>query len=84
MNVSSCGDFDWGKYGLLGNGPFAGWTYFFLLVFLIFATIFVVRVTFGRSRRFMGGLRALEILKERYVSGDIGVEEYERKKKDII
>lgn len=76
---------DYGGWGI-GNmmGGFGGGiimiAFWFLFLVLI---IWVVREMSGKNSNLLSSSRALDILKERYVKGEINKEEFESKKKDI-
>lgn len=82
--------------GYYGYGPGAGWglmgagVMFLFWVFVVLLIIWLVRSAVGHGGHMMhhghmhgSGHHALEILKERYVKGEINKEEYEAKKKDL-
>ena len=55
-----------------------------VLVGLVFLIKWLIQATKGEKEIRPGGSRALDILKERYARGEIGKEEFEAKKKDIM
>ncbi|HEV8308072.1 MAG TPA: SHOCT domain-containing protein [Methylomirabilota bacterium] len=77
----------WGGFGW-GFGPFG---MLFMLVFwglIIVGIVLVVRWLIEPGRRGGGagpeGESALDILKKRYARGEIGQEEFEAKKRDLL
>jgi putative membrane protein len=86
----------WGGYGGWGPGwgHAAGWVgsifMFVIWVLIIVGIVFFVRFLVRQSRggRGLGGQdqedSALEILKKRYARGEIGKEEFEAKRKDLM
>lgn len=75
-----------GGYWWWGFGALHMLLYWGLLILIVVALVkWVFGMPGGRSdaaRREEG--RALEILKERYARGDIGKEEFEQKKRDLL
>lgn len=61
-----------------------GWSWIFSIVILFLVIWFIVKTTNQNSRSDQRDKSALEILKERYARGEIGKEEFEEKKKDIV
>ena len=89
----------WGGYGgwHMGPGAMGGWGMgwfggIFMLVFwvlIIVGLIFLIKWLIqsskgGSGRSFSSSPRALDILKERYARGEIGKQEFEEKKKDLL
>ncbi|MBN2544178.1 MAG: SHOCT domain-containing protein [Spirochaetes bacterium] len=81
----------WGSYcnNLFGfwRNPFGlGGIFMFIFWFLLFGLlIFAVYLIINKSKVVSGSKEnALDILKKRYAAGEIGKEEYEEKKKEII
>ena len=79
----------WGDMGTMGWG--GGWgilgaTHMVLWWILIVLGIAVLaKLLFGaRAHERLGGGNALEILKERYARGEIGKDEFEQKKRDLV
>ena len=67
-------------YGGMGFGGFFGLLIWLLLIIgLAWAVIWIL----GTSRSTGKGLSALEILKQRYASGEISEEQYQRMKKEL-
>ena len=73
-----------GEYGH-GWGMGMGWWWIIGLIVLI-AVIFILVKSMNRSTGYVqsSGKTALDILKERYASGEIDKEEYEKRKKDLM
>ena len=76
-----------GDYSMMGGFGF-GW---FMLIFwivvlglVIWAVVSLVRNADGTSGQGSVKQSALEILKSRYAKGEIGKEEFEEKRKDLI
>ena len=84
----------WGGWGMMGPGMMGGfgWGWFmpiFMILFwglAIWGGVVLVRGLSGSRGSDFASLTtdsALEVLKRRYVRGEIGKEEYEEKKKDL-
>lgn len=87
----------WGGYGNwhMGPGAMGGWgmgwfggifgVIFWILVIvgLVFLIKWLIRMSKGETEVRDRSSRALDILKERYVRGEIDKEEFEQKKKDL-
>lgn len=67
-------------YGLMGFGWIFGLIFWGLL---ILGVVLVIKWTIGSSGGGGRGLTALDILKQRYASGEISEEEYHRMKKEL-
>ena len=74
------------NYGGWGGGNMMGWfgggvmmIVFWVLFFVLI--VWVVREVSGKNSQ--SSSKALDILKERYVKGEINKEEFEAKKKDL-
>lgn len=86
------GGFGWsGSWGMMGPGMMGGfgWGFMPILVILfwglvIWAIVALIRGVTSQSERSGQSDSALEVLKRRYARGEIGREEYEEKKKDLI
>ncbi len=76
----------------LGHHMYSGIGYssvswFFMFLFLILtvvAIVFLVKYFAQEQNKTTTNSNAIEILKERYVKGEIDKEEFEQKKKDIL
>lgn len=78
---------NWG-WGHMGGGMGWGFGGLFMILFwvaVIAAIVAVARWWFGGLSRddLPPGQSALDVLKERYARGEIGKEEFERKKRDL-
>jgi putative membrane protein len=79
-------------YGMMGPGMMGGFnTMFFMPIIWLFVIGLIVWAVAGTVRRsgesdstWRSADSALEILKRRYARGEIGKEEYEAKKKDLV
>jgi putative membrane protein len=72
----------WGDYGW---GMGFGWGWLFMILFwilIILGIVYLVKLIAGGEKRTTGET-ALDILKKRYVKGEISKEEFEEKKKDL-
>ncbi len=67
-------------YGLMGLGGIFGLIFWLLL---IVGLILAIKWVLGASSSGGKSLSALEILKQRYASGEISEEQYHRMKKEI-
>ena len=67
-------------YGFMGFGGFFGLIFWLLLIVGIFLAI---KWVLGASSSSGTSLSALEILKQRYASGEINEEQYHKMKKEI-
>lgn len=88
----------WGQYGGWHMGPGMmgewgmGWFgmilmmafWILVIVGLVFLIKWLVQATRGGKEVSHSGLRAFEILKERYARGEIDKAEFDQKKKDIM
>lgn len=81
----------WMGPGIMGDWGMGWIGVVFMIAFwvlVILGLVFLIRwlAGLGRSQRSSEGGRdeALEILRERYAKGDIGKEEFEEKKKDLL
>jgi putative membrane protein len=75
----------WGMGGW-GGGAFG---FLFMAIFwvlIIVGAVFLIKwlVDQSRSQPSGGGETALEILKKRYARGEVGKEEFEAKKRDLL
>jgi putative membrane protein len=83
------GSWDMGP-GMLGWGMLAWFAPLMMLIFwiaIILAIIFFIRwlIVSSRSRQSSASQEsALEILKKRYARGEVGKEEFEEKKRDLL
>ena len=78
----------WGSrdYGM-GPGMMWGMGWIFMLIFwglIVFGLILLIRWLIGMTKTAKSEESALDILKKRYARGEIGKEEFEQKKKDIL
>jgi len=70
----------WGNHGW---GMGAGWLFMIIFwAFVILGIIYLLKLVIGAEKQ--KGETSLEVLKKRYVKGEITKEEFEEKKKDII
>ena len=68
----------WGWWGM-------GWIFMIVILgILILCLIFLIRWLLGMTKVSRGEESALEILKKRYARGEIGKEEFEQKKEDLL
>jgi putative membrane protein len=74
-------DYGWGAGNMMGwfGGGLMMIVFWVLFIVLI---VWVIREMSGKNSRFSS--QALDILKERYVRGEIDKKEFEEKKKDIV
>jgi putative membrane protein len=70
----------WDAWPAFGALHLLGWVLVFIAIALVFSWL---ARTFSRGERSDSG-RALEILKERYARGEIGREEFEQRKNDLL
>lgn len=67
-----------------GPGWGMGWGWLLGLIILILFVWLIIRVVDpGRRSAGTGGKSAMDILKERYASGEIDKKEYDEKKRDL-
>lgn len=77
----------WGDSGWMGwgFGALHMWLYWAVLILIVIA---LVKWVFGVPGRGESGRhgesRALELLKERYARGEIGKEEFEQRRRDLL
>ena len=70
----------WGAGGMMGSF----WGGFMMIVFWVLIALLIMwLIREARGNGLQSGLKALDILKERYAKGEISKEEFETKKKDI-
>jgi len=68
----------WGWWGM-------GWIFMIVILgILILCLIFLIRWLLGMTKVSRGEESALDILKKRYARGEIGKEEFEQKKEDLL
>jgi putative membrane protein len=67
-----------------GWGMGSGWLFMVMFWVLAIAGVFVLIKLISGSKKEDKTETALDILKKRYASGEIGREEFEEKKKDIV
>ncbi|MCK5504934.1 MAG: SHOCT domain-containing protein [Thermodesulfovibrionia bacterium] len=67
-----------------GWGMGSGWLFMVLFWVLAIAGVFFLIKLIGGSKKEAKTETAIDILKKRYASGEIGREEFEEKKKDIV
>lgn len=75
-----------GHFGYHAGPPFGGLTLFLALA-LLFVLILLVVKLFAKKRAFYHHLptdNALEILKERYVKGEVSADEFKEMKKNLL
>jgi putative membrane protein len=78
-----------GMMGGWGTGGFGGIFMIIFWILIIVGGVFLVKWLIqstkgGSGRPFSSSSGALDILKERYAKGEIGKEEFEEKKKDLL
>ena len=90
--AQGCG-YDWGMGpGMMGGGYGIGWFgplimiafWIAVIVGIVFLIRWLVISTRSTSQKAYHEDSALEILKKRYARGEIGKEEFEEKKKDLV
>ena len=69
-------------YGMMGGGYWILGLIFWILV--IIGLVLLIKYLWEGSRGKRGEESALEILKKKYVRGEISKEEFEEKKKDLL
>ena len=76
---------NFGCCGFMNSWPWFGWIFmvlFWVLVILVFVSL--IRWLTGQGKDQIKEKSALDILKKRYVKGEISKEEFEEKKKDLV
>jgi putative membrane protein len=79
----------WRDYGMGPGMMWGGWGMGWIFMIVIWGLIavgliFLIRWLFGMTKSVRVEETALDILKKRYVRGEIDKEEFEQKKKDLL
>jgi putative membrane protein len=72
---------DWGFHGW---GMWLGWIIGLIIVIAIIVIVVKAVDRSGGNRNTSAGKSSFDILKERYASGEIDKEEFDRRKKDLM
>jgi len=81
--------YGWRDYGMGPGMMWGGWGFgwIFMIIFwglIVLGLIFLIRWLVGTTKSPKVEESALDILKKRYARGEIGKEEFEQKKKDLL